>query len=122
MSTLPRRLTGDAVPRPWECFQPFGFNVAAAFGTLTVASMLDPLQRPVQILDLLLGGSSFVGEGLSLELNRRLISGVCVPRGVCAGLFGCAGEETLGFRQAISNVCLSCSAWGWHSESLASSI
>lgn len=91
-------LAGDAVPRPRECFQPLRFNVAAAFGTLAVGSMLDPLQRPVQILDLLLGGSSFVGEGLSLELSRRLISGVCMPCRVCTRLLHCAGKNTLCFR------------------------
>jgi len=42
-AALPRLLAGDAVPRPWECFQPFWFNVPAAFGAHPVRSLPNPL-------------------------------------------------------------------------------
>jgi len=100
LGSLPRLLTGDAVPRPRECFQPLRFNVAAAFGTLTVVSLPDPLQCPVQTMDLLLGSSSFVGECLPLVLGQGLISGVRLPCRACSRLFRGAGKKTLCFDEA----------------------
>jgi hypothetical protein len=97
---LTRFLTPDAVPRPRNCFQPFHFYVAAAFGTLPETPLPHAVQSLGKIFQHLPGGCRLVDEGLPLVLARRLIRGVGMlgrplPRLVLHG-----GDRMVQFRNA----------------------
>ena len=97
---LPRFLTPDAVPRPWNGFQPFHFYVAAALGAFAESPLPHPLQSLGEVFQHLLGGCRLVDQSLPFVLARRLIRRVGMLDRTFPRLVLCGGERMIRFRNA----------------------
>jgi hypothetical protein len=94
---LSRFLAPDAVPRPWNGFQPFRFDIAPAFGALSKTPLPHPLLRLGECLEPLLGDSRLVKQHLPVVLARRLIGRISMSRGVGPSFPLGSGKNTLQF-------------------------
>jgi hypothetical protein len=96
-SLLPRFLTLDAIPCPWDCVQPFPFDLTSAMGAFTEGALLYSPQSVLKPSYRLPCNVRFVRKRLSFVLSRSLISRIRVPRGTRSRLLIRVCEDALRF-------------------------